>query len=103
MVPPFTARFVQISAELRDAHGLDVRLTVDSAPSDSGWVVTVPQPHRTSARIDARRFAADGTPVPGIGRDFAAVWIGVFNAQPKVEAKYDLGLTFRKDAKGMKK
>ena len=83
-LPPFTARFVQISAELRDAHGLDVKLTVDGAPSDSGWVVTVPQPHRTSARIDARRFAADGTPVPGIGRDFAAVWIGVFNAQPKL-------------------
>jgi hypothetical protein len=102
-LPSLTARFVQVSADLKEAHGLEVKLAVDGAPSDSGWVVTVPQPHRTSAKIEARRFAPEGTPVPGIGRDFLAVWVAVFNPQPRLEAKYDLKLTFRKDTKGMKK
>jgi len=102
-LPPLTARFVQVSADLKEAHGLEVKLAVDGAPSDSGWVVTVPQPHRTSAKIEARRFEPESTPVPGIGRDFLAVWVAVFNPQPRVEAKYDLKLTFRKDTKGMKK
>jgi hypothetical protein len=102
-LPPLTARFVQVSADLKEAHGLEVKLAVDGAPSDRGWVVTVPQPHRTSARIEARRFAPEGTPVPGIGRDLLAVWVAVFNPQPRVEAKYDLGLTFRKDTRGMKR
>jgi hypothetical protein len=29
--------------------------------------------------------------------------VAVFNPQPRVEAKYDLALTLRKDTKGMKK
>lgn len=102
-LPPLTARFVQLSAELKEAHGLEARLTVDGAPSNSGWLVTLPQPHRTSAKIEARPFSVEGTPVPGVGRDFMSVWVAVFNAQPRVESKYDLGLTLRKDTKGMKK
>jgi hypothetical protein len=102
-LPGLTSRFIVISADLKDAHGLEVKLTVDGAPSESGWVVTVPQPHRTSAKIEARRFASDGTPVPGLGRDLAAVWVAVFNEQPRGERTYALGLTFRKDTKGMKK
>jgi hypothetical protein len=102
-LPPLTARFIQLSAELKDPHGLEAKLVVDGAPSESGWVVTVPQPHRTSAKIEARPFVAEGTPVPAIGRDFVAVWVAVFNPHPRVEAKYDLGLTLRKDIKGMKK
>jgi hypothetical protein len=102
-LPPLTARFIQLSPELKDAHGLEARLKSDGTASESGWVVTVPQPHRTSAKIEARPFTADGTAVPAIGRDFVAVWVAVFNPQPRVEAKYDLALTLRKDTKGMKK
>jgi outer membrane biosynthesis protein TonB len=102
-LPPLTTRFVQLSAELRDAHGLEVTLKVDGAPRDSGWIVTVPGAHRTTAKIDARPLTSEGTQVPGIGRDFAVVWVAIFNSQPHVEAKYDLGLTLRKDTKGMRK
>jgi hypothetical protein len=102
-LPPLTARFVQLAAELKDAHGLEARLKVDGSPSQNGWLVTVPGSHRSSAKIEARPFTAEGTPIPGIGRDFAAVWIAMFNPQPRVEAKYELGLSLRKDTKGMKK
>ncbi len=102
-LPALTARFIQLSPELKDAHGLEARLRVDGAPTESGWIVTVPQPHRASAKTEARPFTAEGTAVPGIGRDFVAVWVAVFNPQPRVEAKYELALTLRKDTKGMKK
>ncbi len=102
-LPPLTARFFLLSPELKDAHGLETRLTVDGAPSESGWVVTIPQPHRTSAKIEARPFTVEGTSVPAIGRDFIAVWVAIFNPQPRAEAKYELGLTLKKDTKGMKK
>lgn len=102
-LPALTARFIQLAPELKDAHGVEARLTADGAPAESGWIVTVPQPHRTSAKIEARPFAAEGTAIPGIGRDFVAVWVAVFNPQPRVEAKFDLSLMLRKDTKGMKK
>jgi hypothetical protein len=102
-LPALTARFIQLSPDLKDAHGLEARLKVDGAPAESGWLITVPQPHRASAKTEARPFTAEGTAVPGIGRDFVAVWVAVFNPQPRVEAKYDLALTLRKDTKGMKK
>jgi hypothetical protein len=100
---PLTTRFIQLSPELKDAHGLEVRIKADGAPSESGWVVTVPQPHRTSAKTEARPLTVEGTPVPGIGRDLIAVWVAVFNPQSRVEGKYELALTLRKDTKGMKK
>jgi outer membrane biosynthesis protein TonB len=102
-LPPLTARFVQLSAELKDAHGLEARLKVDGAPSGSGWMVPVPGAHRTSAKVEARPFAPEGAALPGIGRDFGVVWVAVFNPQPRVEAKFELGLTLKKDTKGMKK
>jgi hypothetical protein len=102
-LPALTTRFIQLAPELKDAHGLEARLTADGAPAESGWVVTVPQSHRSLAKIEARPFTAEGTAIPGIGRDFVAVWVAVFNPQPRVEAQYDLALTLRKDTKGMKK
>jgi len=102
-LPALTARFVLLSAELKDAHGLEAALRVNGTPSDNGWVVTVPGSHRTSAKIDARPLTAEGTQVPAIGRDWTTVWIAIFNAQPRTEAKYDLSLTLKKDTKGMKR
>jgi hypothetical protein len=102
-LPALTARFIHLSPDLKDAHGLEARLNVDGAPAESGWLITIPQPHRTTAKTEARPFTAEGTAVPGIGRDFVAVWVAIFNPQPRVEAKYDLALTLRKDTKGMKK
>ena len=102
-LPALTTRFILLSPELKDAHGLEARLSVDGAPAESGWVATVPQPHRTSAKIEARPLTAEGTALPGIGRDYVAVWVAVFNPKPRVETKFDLALTLRKDTKGMKK
>ena len=99
---PLTTRFFLIQAELRDSHGVEVKLTVDGVASDAGLVATVPAASKAS-KIDVRRFAAAGTPVPGIGRDYRALWFAVFNADPVRKTDFHLGLTLRKDTRGMRK
>jgi len=100
---PLTARFVQLSADLPEAHGLEAALRVDGAPAESGWLVLVPVTRRASAKIEARPFALEGTQVPAIGRDWSTIWLAVFNPAPRVEAKFELGVTLKKDTKGMKR
>jgi len=101
-LPPLTSRFFLIQAELKDAHGVDVKLKIDGAPSDAGLVVTVPAAGKAT-KVEARRLSAEGTVLPGIGRDYRAVWFAVFNADPRRETQFQLGLTLRKDVRGMKK
>lgn len=99
---PLTTRFFLIQAKLRDSHGLEANLTVDGVPSDAGLIATVPAASK-AGKTDVRRFAAAGTPVPGIGRDYGALWFAVFNADPMRKTDFRLGLTLRKDTRGMRK
>src|SRR5213083_1373904 len=101
-LPPLTSRFFLIQAELKEAHGVDINLKVDGAPSDSGLVVTVPAVGKAT-RVEARRLSAEGTALPGLGRDHGAIWFAVFNADPGRETRFQLGLTLRRDVRGMKK
>jgi hypothetical protein len=102
-LPAMTARCFLVSAELRDAHGLEVRVKRGGEASDSAWIVTVPSASKASAKVEARRAAPEGTPLPAIGRDYSAVWVALFNADPKREAAFQLGLALRKDARGMRR
>jgi len=99
---PLTTRFFLVQAELRDAHGVEAKLTVDGAASDTGLVATVSAPGKAT-KIAVRRFVPDGTPVPAIGRDYSAIWFAVFNADPARKTDFRLGLTLRKDTRGMRK
>jgi hypothetical protein len=99
---PMTTRFFLIQAELKEAHGVDCKLKVGGAPSDSGFVVTVPAVGKAT-KVEARRLSAEGTALAGLGKDYAAVWFAVFNADPARETSFQLGLTLRKDVRGMKK
>ena len=97
-LPPLTMRCVQVSAEsIRDARGVGVKLASDGAASDSGWIATVPA--GSKGKTDTRRVGAEGTHVPGLGKDFAAVWIAVFNPDPAADRRYDLSVFLRKDTK----
>lgn len=99
---PLTTRFFSIHAELRDAHGVEAKLSVDGAPSDAGLFLTLPAAGRATKK-EVRRLAADGTPVPGLGRDYAALWFAVFNADPARETRFELAINLRKDTRGMRK
>jgi hypothetical protein len=97
-LPPLTMRCVQVSAEsIRDARGVGVKLASDGAASESGWIAIVPA--GSKGKTEARRVAEEGTHVPGLGKDFAAVWIAVFNPHPTEDRRYDLSVFLRKDTK----
>jgi hypothetical protein len=95
-LPAMTARSFLVSAELREAHGLDVRVKRGGEASDAAWVVTVPAAGKANGKVEARQVAPEGTTLPAIGRDYAAVWVTLFNSDPKREAMYVLSLALRK-------
>jgi hypothetical protein len=95
VVAPFTSKFFRVDAgELRDARDLVVTLTESGGPSDSGWLVTV-RPGRGGAS-QAMRLDRGGASVPGLGRDYGAVWVGIFNADPATEKRFELTLVLKR-------
>jgi hypothetical protein len=99
-LPPLTARFVQISADIiRDARGVGLKVSGEGAPCEDGWVVTVPGASVKNGKVEARRITEDGTHVPGLGKDYAAVWVAVFNPDSTADRRYELSVFLRKDTK----
>ena len=96
---PLTTRFVLVSADVKEARGAGFKLVGDGAPSDSGWVVSVPAGNRASGKNEARRIGEDGLHVPGLGKDHSALWVAVFNPDTAAERRYELSVFLRKDAK----
>jgi membrane protein involved in colicin uptake len=92
-VGPLTTRFFRVEAgEVRDARTVEIKLTEKSAPSDQAWLVMVP---RTGA-AQARRHERQGTTVSGMGKDYTAVWVGVFNTDVEADKRFELTVGVRR-------
>jgi hypothetical protein len=98
-LPSLTARFFAVAADLSEPRGIDVKLMEGRADSDDAWLLTIPPVDRVDLKSEPIRLAREGTSVPGLGKDYAALWVGVFNAQPEAAKNYELTLTLRKDAR----
>jgi hypothetical protein len=96
---PLTTRFVLVSADLKEARSAGFKLLSDGAPSDAGWVVTVPPGARAGAKTDARRIPEEGLHVTGLGKEHAAAWVAIFNPDPGADRRCELSVFLRKDAK----
>jgi hypothetical protein len=96
---PLTARFVLVSADVKEARGAGFKLLANGASSDSGWVVTVSAGSRSGVTTDATRITEEGVHVPGLGKEHGSVWVAVFNADPATERRYELSVFLRKDTK----
>jgi hypothetical protein len=94
---PLTCRFMVVSGDVKESRGVGVKLAVDGAPSDSAWVVTVPVGAKGGAKVEPRRLLEEGTHAPGLGRDYGALWIAVFNADPARTRQCQLTVFLRKD------
>jgi hypothetical protein len=94
---PLTCRFVLVTSDVKESRGVGVKLGVDGAAADSGWVVTVPTGARAGVALEPRRLSEDGTHAPGLGRDYGALWIAVFNADPARTRRCQLTVILRKD------
>src|SRR5437773_369407 len=97
-LPPLTARFFAVAADVREPRGIDVKLVAGRADSDDAWLLTVPPVGRADLKSEPVRLVPEGSSVPGLGKDYATLWVAVFNADPKAQKKYELTLTLRKDA-----
>src|SRR5712692_7571513 len=97
-LPSLTARFFAVAADLSEPRGIDVKLMEGRADSEDAWLLTIPPVDRVDLKSEPIRLALEGTSVPGLGKDYAALWVGVFNAQPEAAKNYELTLTLRKDA-----
>jgi len=98
-LPSLTARFFAVAADLSEPRGIDVKLMEGRADSEDAWLLTIPPVDRVDLKSEPVRLAREGTSVPGLGKDYAALWVGVFNAQPEAAKNYELTLSLRKDAR----
>src|SRR5213593_3964350 len=98
-LPSLTARFFAVAADLSEPRGIDVKLMEGRADSEDAWLLTIPPVDRVDLKSEPIRLAREGTSVPGLGKDYAALWVGVFNAQPEAAKNYELTLSLRKDAR----
>lgn len=90
---PLTARFFYIRrGELKELRDVDIKLTVDGQPSDVAWLLVV---RMDNLMQPPRRLTAAGTPLPDMGKTFAGVWIGVYNADPVSERHHELAVSVR--------
>ena len=97
-LPPLTLRCVQVSADsIRDSRGVGVKIAADGAPCDSGWLTGVPVGAKN--KMEAKRITEEGTHLPGLGKEFSAVWIAVFNPDPEADRRYEVSVFLRKDTK----
>src|SRR2546426_1789523 len=99
VVAPITARFFAIAADLREPRSIDVKLADGRSDSDHAWLMTMPPVGRADLKSEMLRLFPEGTSVPGLGRDYATLWVAVFNPDPHTEKKYELTLSLKQSAK----
>jgi hypothetical protein len=98
VVAPITARFFAIAADLREPRSIDVKLVDGRSDSDHAWLLTMPPVGRADLKSEMLRLFPEGTSVPGLGRDYATLWVAVFNPDPSTEKKYELTLSLKQSA-----
>ncbi len=95
---PLTARFFAVAADLKEPRSVDVKLQENRAGSDHAWLLMMPAVGRADLKSELVRIMPEGTSLPGLGKEFATLWVAVFNTDPGAEKKYELALGLRRDA-----
>jgi len=57
--------------------------------------VTLPMPGKVQP-LAPKKHRTGGTTLPGLGKEFSGLWIGVFNADPSNDRSYELAVTLRR-------
>ena len=96
---PLTTRFFAIAADLREPRSVEVKLVDGRQDVDHAWLLTMPPAGRADLKSELLRLSPEGTSVPGLGKDYATLWVAVFNPDPVREKRYELTLGLRKDVK----
>jgi hypothetical protein len=96
-VSPLTIRVFRVeAAEVKEPRVVDIRLSKKGVPSDEAWLVMTVR----AGEPQVRRHDREGTMITGLGREYAAVWIGVFNADAATDKDYELTVGVRRRGAG---
>jgi hypothetical protein len=86
---PLTARFVCIRrGELREARDIAIKLSEGDEPSSAAWLLTLRSDQLMSA--PPKRCGPQGISVEGFGKNYSALWLALFNADPERDKTYEL-------------
>lgn len=94
-LPPLTARFFRFDgSRLREARDLRLKLAEGASQSGNAWLLA--SRAGMEDRPDVRRQDLGGTTVVGLGEQYTAVWLGVFNPDPRAEKIYKLSVALKR-------
>lgn len=100
ILAPLTARFFHVRAgELRSLREVEICLIQGGAPSAHAWYLVERTGHVLHS--EPRRLGLKGVTLAGLGRDYAGIWIGVFNPAPDRAAEHELAVSVRMPAPPM--
>jgi hypothetical protein len=95
---PLTTRFftLRLAGEtLADPPNVEIKLKENDAPTDHAWLVTLPAPGHAQPAAP-RKHRVGGTTLEELGRQFNGFWMGVFNADPSNDRRYELSIILRR-------
>jgi class 3 adenylate cyclase len=96
-VAPLTSRFFCLRrGDLKESRDVDVQLTENGTPSDAAIVLTLRSDQ--SLQATPKRQGKPSTLYEGLGRNFSALWIALFNSDPQEEKPFDLVFNMRAPA-----
>jgi hypothetical protein len=95
---PLTTRFftLHLAGEaLADPPNVEIKLTENEAPTDHAWLMTLPAAGKAHAAAP-RKHRTGGTTLEELGQEFSGFWMGIFNADPKNDRRYELSIILRR-------
>ena len=93
LAPLTTAVFYLEAGELELTRNVEVHLKEEEAPSDRAWLLV--QAVR-GGKPEIRRHKVMGTTLPELGKDYAGLWVAIFNTDPSADRRYELTLELRR-------
>lgn len=93
LAPLTTAVFYLEAGDLELTRNVTVHLKEDGDPSDRAWLLV--QAVR-GGKPEIRRQKVLGTTLAELGKDFAGLWVAVFNTEPNADKRYELTIELRR-------
>jgi hypothetical protein len=93
LAPLTSAIFCLEAGELELTRNVEVHLKEEDAPSDRAWLLVQAV---KGGKPEIRRQKVLGTTLPELGKDYAGLWVAIFNTDPNADKRYELTLELRR-------
>jgi hypothetical protein len=95
---PLTSRFFTVElagGTLSDPPDVEIKLQENDAATDHAWLIPLPTSGK-GGPLAPKRHRTGGTTLAALGQEFGGLWIGLFNADPSSERRYELSIALRR-------